>query len=464
MAIALFNDQDTLAGQRLGISTAKALLLMTMGLGLGAMNIYHMGNAITSKLLTPDSSFLLYALFYFIAACIAFIEVPVTEEIVTKESRGQQATGHRWTLIIVACMAMGGGVYSITTDAEKSDARRTAHSTSESSFEDLKQSLISERNVRRSSANNSVERSQANRDYFRQLAALKNQQAAHQSTRPPQPIETGSFWHWLWAAGFSFLCSVGVIVITAYLAKYHKPLTEIPRVFFKVKEEQEWTMNDDDVRVIPAHVDLTNGQSNQSGRAVLSTPPAHLEKGSLTSSGKRATENRPAPDESIAGAVLKGENAFSVRTLNEGDKVDYSDAHYQAIEQGILSGQIKPTHRPIRAKLIALNVKFVDDAARANKATSILKKLLANRVIIRNPEFGKSGKVVAKYILNPDNETSEKRAAKAVSIVQLDEPLECVCPHCEAFEEVRATDQHGSVKSICGKAYKAADNLVPEDA
>ena len=27
-----------------------------------------------------------------------------------------------------------------------------------------------------------------------------------------------------------------MIVITAYLDKYHKPLTEIPRVFFKVKE------------------------------------------------------------------------------------------------------------------------------------------------------------------------------------------------------------------------------------
>ena len=43
MAIALFNDQDVLAGQKLGISTAKAIALMVMACGLGAMNIYHMG-------------------------------------------------------------------------------------------------------------------------------------------------------------------------------------------------------------------------------------------------------------------------------------------------------------------------------------------------------------------------------------------------------------------------------------
>ena len=59
MAIAIFNDQATLAGQKLGISTAKAVALMIMAGGLGTMNIYHMGNSITHKLLTPDSCFFL---------------------------------------------------------------------------------------------------------------------------------------------------------------------------------------------------------------------------------------------------------------------------------------------------------------------------------------------------------------------------------------------------------------------
>ena len=460
MAIAIFNDQATLAGQKLGISTAKAVALMIMAGGLGTMNIYHMGNSITHKLLMPDSSIFLYVLLYFIAACIAYIEVPVTEEIVTTEARGHRASGHRLILVVVACMAMGGGVYSITTDAEKSDANRTAHTTEESGFEDLKNGLLSDRNMARSTATNSAERSKANSDYYKALAALKHQQATHQSTRPPEPIVTGSFWHWLWACGFSFLCSVGVIVITAYLAKYHKPLTEIPRVFFRVKEEQEWQMNDDDVRVIPAHVDLTNGQSNPSARKALNSRPSLPNTASLTSVSKRDASNRPQPDESITGAVLKDSESVSVRTLKKAEQVDYSDTHYRQIEQGVLSGDIKPTHRPIRATLIALNVKFVDDAARAKKAAEILKRLQTDRVIIENPAFGKSGKVVAKYLINPDYQTMQPAAEEGASNrVQLSEPLNCICPECGAAEWVTETSPKGRVKSSCGTVYKAADNL-----
>ena len=455
MAIALFNDQDVLAGQKLGISTAKAIALMVMASGLGAMNIYHMGNSITNKLLSPDSSLLLYALLYFIAACIAFIEVPVTEEIVTKEARGHRATGHRLLLAVVACMAMGGGVYSITTDAQKTDANRTAHSTHESGFEDLKQGLISDRNAARYKAKTSAERSQANSDYYNALATLKKQQANHQSTRPTEAIKTGSFWHWLWACGFSFLCSVGVIVITAYLAKYHKPLTEIPRVFFRVKEDQEWQMNDDDVRVIPAQVDLSGGSSTRPARKALAEP----------------SQNRPPLGESRVGAVSDHSFGVSDRTLNEteqGGKVDYSDAHYQTIKRAVLSGDINPTQRPIRRQLIMLNIRFVDDGARARKASQILDKLAAESVLIENPEFNKGGKVVAKYLLNPSlNQVVEESKLSADSDTVGEFDITTRCGHCGEYDYTKIDtlleDQKGIIAcSGCGKHYVAQSHLTAD--
>ena len=460
MAASIFNDQATLAGQKLGISTGKALALTVMACGLAAMNIYHMGNAVTSKLLTPDSSVAAYALLYFIASCIAFMEVPVTEEIVTQDARGRQAKGHRLMLAVIVTMAIGAGLYSITSDADKRASKVTAHETAELSYSDRAHALISDRNIARSNATTSAERSQANADYYRALAELRLEQSSHQSTRPALAVSTDSIFHWIWAIGFSLLCSLGVVVITAYLTKYHKPLTEIPRVFFRVREEQNWTMNDDDVRVIPAHVDLTNGQSNSSARKALNSRPSLPNTDSLTSDSKRDASNRPQPDESIAGAVLKDSESVSVRTLKKAEQVDYSDTHYRQIEQGVLSGDIKPTHRPIRATLIALNVKFVDDAARAKKAAEILKRLQTDRVIIENPAFGKSGKVVAKYLINPDYQTMQPAAEEGASNrVQLSEPLNCICPECGAAEWVTETSPKGRVKSSCGTVYKAADNL-----
>ena len=455
MAIALFNDQDVLAGQKLGISTAKAIALMIMASGLGAMNIYHMGNSITNKLLSPDSSLLLYALLYFIAACIAFIEVPITEEIVTKEARGHRATGHRLILAVVACMAMGGGVYSITTDAYKSDATRTAHTTNESGFEDLKQGLISDRNAARSTAKSSAERSQANSHYFKALAALKQQQANHQSTRPPETVTTGSFWHWLWACGFSFLCSIGVIVITAYLAKYHKPLTEIPRVFFRVKEDQEWQMNDDDVRVIPAQVDLSGGSSTRTARKAL----------------VESSQNRPPLDKSRVGAVLGHSGGASDRTLNEtekGGKVDYSEAHYQAIKSAVLNGDIKPTQRPIRAQLMKLNVRFVDDGARARKAAEILDTLSTENILVVNPEFNQGGKVVAKYLLNPDHgkpTSMYNQMLEEETVGEFD--ISTRCGHCGDYAYTRIDeliDQKNGVVNCesCDKNYMAFSHLTSD--
>jgi len=423
MSAAIFNDQKTLAGTKLGISTAKAIALTIMGLGLGAMNIYHMGNAITSKLLTPDSSILLFAMLYFIASCIAFIEVPLTEEVVSQKAKhGGKSTasilGYKLMLTIVACMAVAGGVYSITTDAEKVDSRRTAHDTKNSSFEDLKQGLISDRNAARRQAlsfdtdsQRQIETSRANSDYYRALAKLKNQQAGHQVSRPTSAVDTGSLWHWFWAIGFSLLCSIGVIVITAYLAKYHKPLTEIPRVFFRTKENQEWKMDDDDVSVLRAHVDLTGGSSTKAARATIGRPsdvdnatPAGVQNGS--------DEKPPA----LGTTRVSGENDVSGRTLNQntGDVQNgaLSSERYGDLKREILAGKLPPTVRAIKAWLRTHKIGATDKT-RSGITDKILVKMKNDGLLILNPEQGKTNKIVAKYVLNPDYRSG--KVAKSVN-------------------------------------------------
>ena len=414
MAIAMFNDQETLAGQKLGISTAKALGLVIMAAGLAAMNIYHMGNAVTSKLLTENSSLAYYALLYFIACCIAFMEVPVTEEIVTQEARGHKAKGHRLMLMIIVTMAIGAGLYSITSDADKRATTAQAHHTTESTYDDLLKALISDRNIARANATTTQERSEANATFFREKAKLNREKASHQATRPALAVKTDSIFHWVWAIGFSLLCSLGVVVITAYLTKYHKPLTEIPRVFFKVREEQEWTMNDDDIRVIPAQVDLAGGSSTGAARKAINTRPSRSKNENLTSSKSEATKNHPELDTANAGAVSNSENKVSDRSLNENTdravKIEYSNDHYQAIKKAIITSEITPAQKQIAKRLTELNIKFVDDAERSKKVLEIIKQLKAESVLIDNPKFGNSGgKVVAKYMLNPDFLQDEKQ-------------------------------------------------------
>jgi len=464
MAIAIFNDQDVLAGQKLGISTGKAIGLMVIAGGCASMNVYHMGNTLTTKLLTPDSSIFLFALIYFIALCIAFMEIPVTEEIVTQAARGRSAVGHRIMLLIVITMAAGAGLYSITSDADKRASTVTAHDTAGLSYQDRAQALISDRNIARSNATTTAERSKANADYYRALASLRLEQSTHQSSRPALAVKTDSVFHWVWAIGFSLLCSIGVVVITAYLTKYHKPLTEIPRVFFKTKEEQNWTMNDDDVRVIPAQVDLAGGSSTRAARKSLTNQveplPRHVENVDSNKHSSGDTENRPAPEDTTLGAVSNTQNDVGVRTPNDltekGGKVEYSESHYQQIKQGVISGDIKPTIRPVKSKLVSMKVKFVDDAARQQKAGEILDQLKSEGVILDNPDFGKGGQIVAKYILNSDySEPSITNDDDEIG--QYD--LATRCPHCHSVnitDVLKIEARNGTVKCTdCGKGHIA---------
>ncbi len=97
----------------------------------------------------------------------------------------------------------------------------------------------------------------------------------------------------------------------------------------------------------------------------------------------------------------------------------------------------------------------MDNATRQKKATSILAQLLKERVLIDNPEFGSTGKVVAKYILNPDAKQGDNKDLEDVETV-----ITCQCPECGKLEEVGSTNPAGKVRSVCGAVYVASHNKV----
>ena len=128
------------------------------------------------------------------------------------------------------------------------------------------------------------------------------------------------------------------------------------------------------------------------------------------------------------------------------------------IKAGIIDGSIKPTLKPVKAALVSLNIKFVDDAARQKKASNILIQMLKEGVLKDNPEFGATGKVVAKYILNPDG----GKQGDTKNLKPEESEMTCRCPECGKLEEVKATNPAGKVRSVCGAVYVASENQAKQ--
>ena len=427
MSAVSFNDQETFAGHKIGISTAEAYTLMMVAFGLTLMNFYHMGNTLNAKLINEASPFIFEYGLYAIALCLAVLEFPVTKSMVTNYrllDDGQRMTGAIFMqgllLAVIIGAAGGGGVYSNMVDADEKDSRITSHKTQGSSFEDLKQVLISERNIKRSearklaSANDiSAGVSKANGEYFRALAALKMKQSGHQLTRPVSGATNGSIAHWVMTILISLLCSLGVVFISGYLAVYHKPLVGKPALSLRSKSQQDWILNKEDIISKKYEIDVLNNEGKSYVKMDRSTPLPASQNDSINTKSSETPKNHPPLDDSHLGAVLNTSESVSERSLNDDPervpKMEYSADHYAAIKAGVIDGTIKPTLKPVKSALVALNIKFVDDAARQKKASSILAQLLEEGVLKANPEFGATGKVVAKYILNADYSNTASR-------------------------------------------------------
>ena len=456
MAIAIFDDRQTRKGQKLGISTFEAWGARFVMFCAATLGAYHIGNILTVAALPSDPHIVAVAFVFAVGFGLAYSEAVTSKSVYTNEQpkgAGRDKIG-RLKLLLILIVASCAGGYSFHINTERDDIKSTSYSTYESSFDDQAAVLLSDRNAARATAKTSAERSTINSAYNRGMMDLKREKSKHQATKP---VIVGDGEKWIKTFGyalFSLFCSSMLISFSQYLCKYYRPLIAFPFVGFQDKENESWNL--EQARGGSIEIDLTKSKKIKVENS-LQTPPIEFADTALNN--PRA--NRPPLADTGLGAVSDTNDGDSVRTLNDDPervpKMEYSEQHYRAIKEGIIDGSIKPVVRAVKNALVSLNIKFVSDAERQAKATFILTQLLKEGVLIDNPEFGTSGKMVAKFILNPDYQSDENQEQGE------DKMLSSICPECQHKSKVSESNLKkwgGKVGCPeCAANYVAMDNL-----
>ena len=457
MAIAIFDDRQTRKGQKLGISTFEAWGARFVMFCAATLGAYHIGNILTVAALPDNPHIIAVAFVFAIGFGLAYSEAVTSKSVYANEQpkgAGIDKLGRAKLLLILIVASCAGG-YSFHINTEKDSIKSESHSTYESSFDDEAGILLSDRNAARATATTTVERSIINATYQRGMMNLKREKSKHQAKKP---VIVGNGEKWAKTFGyalFSLFCSSMLISFSQYLCKYYRPIIAFPFVGFQDKENESWNL--EQARGGSIEIDLTKSKKIKVDNS-LQTPPIEFANTTLP----KATGNRPAPAGINTGAVSDTNDGDSVRTLNDDPervpKIEYSKHHYEAIREGIIDGSIKPTMRPVKNALVSLNIKFVDDATRQKKATAILIQLLKEGVLIDNPEFSLTGKVVAKFILNsnyPSDGIEEQVEDKMIS---------SVCPECQHQSKVSESnlEKWGGIVGCpeCAADYVVMDNLA----
>ena len=456
MAIAILDDRQTRKGQKLGISTFEAWGARFVMFCAATLGAYHIGNILIVAALPSDPHIVAVAFVFAVGFGLAYSEAVTSKSVYANEQpkgAGRDKIG-RLKLLLILIVASCAGGYSFHINTERDAIKSASYSTYESSFDDEAAILLSDRNAARATAKTSAERSTINSTYNRGMMELKREKSKHQATKP---VIVGDGEKWIKTFGyalFSLFCSSMLISFSQYLCKYYRPLIAFPFVGFQDKENESWNL--EQARGGSIEIDLTKSKKIKVENS-LQTPPIEFANTALNN--PRA--NHPPPADTGLGAISDTNDGVGVRTLNDDPervpKMEYSAQHYGAIKEGAIDGSIKPVVRAVKNALVSLNIKFVSDAERQAKATFILTQLLKEGVLIDNPEFGTSGKMVAKFILNPDYQSDENQEQGE------DKMLSSICPECQHQSKVSESNLKkwgGKVGCPeCAANYIAMDNL-----
>lgn len=463
---ALFRNQ-VIAGHTIGASPYLGALLVFITWSLVAINAYHMANFLSSKLTTLETGFIVVWALYIAGAGIAALEIPLGKSLVTT----YRLHGLTFAVIIqallavvIASMAVFAGVNSQLADADRRDTQSQAYSVSAESFANMKQSAEIRRDsmLRRAEAiqdvnSREIAKLEANAAYQDKLVSIARQEASNTLKKPVTMFKSESDEHYVTIMLFSIVCSFGALFCSGFSAIYVSPLVSMPAFSLKAKANHDWQSDGSDFKSAKHELSpLANKFSGFLGREkvparIQNTHPSELENGNLTSGNNRAPEKRPHGLDSTRG----GNNYTSERSLKndseQGEKVEYSASHYEAIKRAILSGDIKPVQKAVKTRLVALQVRFVDDAARQQKAVEILAKLKSEGVIIDNPKQGKTNKILAQYVVNPDYSETKQGT----------NDVEATCSECGEvglIEREVLQKSKGRLRGSCGHVYQVPES------
>ena len=426
MSAVNFNSQPVIAGQKIGVSLPFAIILWVVVFGLTLMNIYHIDNFLVSKLTNQNSSFVFVWMLHIIAVSASLLEIPLAKSIVTNyRLHGFNLNVFLQAIftLIIASMAVIGGINSQLTDADLRDSQITSHESKLGSFETRKNSLEMRRASQRARANKiqdkgsrEIAKIEANQRYYSALASLQQEQAGHELNRPTRALETGSNLHWLTISLFSLVCSFGVIFVSGFMAVYYQSLVSLPAFSLMSKANHEWQSDGSDFVTEKHKISPLNNRSSSYARIEKDQP----------------NENRPAPD----ATRVNEQNSVSGRTLNpdtnEGvNSGATSPEQYVDLRRAIVAGDLPPTVRAIKSYLKSEKIGE-SDKTRSTITDKLLTKMKAEGVLILNPEQGKTNKVVAKYVLNPDY----KAGQSATNNDKPDRMISSACPACQHQSKV----------------------------
>ena len=423
---AVFRNQ-VIAGHSIGASRLFGALLLLITLALVGVNAYHMGNFLDSKLTTLETGILWTFLLYAAGSGIAALEIPLGKSLVTS----YRLNGLNFAVftqgvlaVVIACMAVFAGMNSQLADADRRDTQTASYGVSASSFANMKEAAA----ITRDSAIARAQRIQdegsrkiavldAKAAYQNKLVSIAQQEAANTLKKPVQMFESSSDEQYVTMMLFSVICSFGALFASMFHAVYINPLVAMPAFSLKAKANHDWDSDGSDFKSAKHELSPLANKVNgflEREKVPARALPRQAENVDSNKHSSGDTENRPHVEDTRTGAVSNASNSAGERppnsTTQKGATVAYSEGHYSVIKSKIAWGSIKPTQKPVKAELVKLKVRFVDDAARQQKAVEILEQLKTEGVILDNPDFGKGGQVVAKYILNPNySENDEKR-------------------------------------------------------
>jgi len=459
----IFSDQQVLAGQRIGISTAYAVLIYIIIACLLPLNTYHLSTIMSNLLGNSWVGYFSYPM----SAALTAAEMPIVQSLVTNyrldpDSRVVKIQASVLTLLIV--LTVMGGNTSQFISADKKDAAIQSHRTQEQSIDGQKKTLESEWRIATRKANQiddatdrAIAISQANSAYYSGESRLNNSLSKHQQTRPTSGIESGSFMHVVLVNVISLSLVLVSMFLSGFLSVYHTTLVASPAFSFMSKKAHGWLSAAKNFKTSNHEISPINDSA---------TGYVKVDKPDERTSTVNDTVNRPAPHDSLLSTssdTTPEQGARAPKQLpEEGAKVDYAERHYLAIKEGVLNQSIVPTTRPIKAGLNSLMVKFVNDAEREKKAAQILIQLRGEGVIIDNP---KGGRGLAKYVINPDYSERGTEAIQDDGDEIGEFEITTRCGSCGEYDytpvDALLDKQKGIVEcSGCGKKYVAQSHLT----
>lgn len=474
-----------IAGHTIGASKVLGYLLIAISGGLVLMNGYHMSNYLVAKLTSQTTSPLFTLTLQYIGFVIAAIEIPLGMAFITHYRLHGVTTGVLVQGILgitIAALAMAAGIGSQLADADERQSQVDAHWTALGSYASdqraaalKRDALVARAGVIRDVNSREIAELDAQQQYHETIATLDRMRAQHQSTKPIEILENGSPMHLFLIALFSFVCSVGAFFCSCFSAVFINPLVALPAFSLKAKPEHDWRSDGSDFQVVkhnisPIGLRLNGFLMRETLPARIHQPPAPtIDKPDSNKHSIGDEKNRPQPVNKETGAVLKDPQETSLRKLKPAVKTRgfraFDNNDYQQLETMVVNKEIKPTINPIKDWLKQEKIGLSDEK-RQHHAKDALETMYEKNILILNPKQATTHKMLPKYVLNPDDQSSPVQAevsiTDAVEIGEFDIVTQCpVCRDHTVTPIITLVDQQNWIaRCDCGHNCVAATHLV----